>query len=338
MTDSPGWYPLGQICYPPELPTYLSNVYNLKPIVGIPNDAEVIGIHAVLHAARKVSEVPGMHDPGLLMGLADHLFGVQMGIEASDATYSPPALPTHISVTLEPVSGSPTDEEMSKVQDVVLTYQEMRRFPPMFDAHINMELSQHLFGLKMARHMGLAGEIQPILAPKAIVKPSSTFTNMIQTPNKTEGDTAATNNAGTGEETTTVHHAYQSVIDISIRDLMERSTQLDERFNQLLERSNELVERWGQPIDQSGSPTLSEQFNQVLERLTQVIEHSQQPTKQSDQLAERFNQLFEKLNRLTEQSNQPAQKANELAEQSNNLAHKANQLAEKLNQSSDHSY
>ncbi|CAE6439877.1 unnamed protein product [Rhizoctonia solani] len=345
MADHPGWYPPGQVCHPPELPTYLNNVYNLKPIVGVPNDAEVIGIHTVLHAARKASEIPGMHDPGLLMGLADHLFGAQMAryrskysliAFPSDATYSPPTLPTHISVKLEPASGAPTDEEMAKAQDVVLTYQEMRRFPSIFDAHVNMELSQHLFDLQMARYMRLAGESQPILVPDAIIKSSSALPNTAHTPTKTEESTSATNNAGTGAENLEIHHTFQSVTGIDIHGLMERSNQLAERFNQLLERSNELLERYGQPFDQSSSPTLPEQFNQVLERLTQMMERSH-PAEQSNQLVERFNQLLERFNQMVEQSKEPAQRANELAEQSNNLADGANQLAEKLNQSFERS-
>ncbi|GAB1528568.1 hypothetical protein RhiTH_011762 [Rhizoctonia solani] len=174
MTGRPGWYPPGQICHPPELPVYLKNVYDLKPIMGVPNDAEVIRIHAVLHAARKLSEVPAMMDPSLLMGLADHLFDVQMAryrskyslitfpsvrvllqldprfvelrVERYIFTSDPP---DHLSTKLESVSSASTNEQMIKVQDILLNYPEMRRFPSMFDAHVNMELSQHLFDLQM---------------------------------------------------------------------------------------------------------------------------------------------------------------------------------------------
>ncbi|CAE6439895.1 unnamed protein product [Rhizoctonia solani] len=132
MVGHSGWYPPEQTCSPPALPDYLKNVYDLKPIVGVPSDAEVIEIHAVVHAARKASEIPGMHDPGLLMGLADHLFSAQMAryrkkysliIFPSDATYTPPALPAHISITLEPMSGTPSDEYMMKAKEVLRSYQ-----------------------------------------------------------------------------------------------------------------------------------------------------------------------------------------------------------------------
>ncbi|CEL58677.1 hypothetical protein RSOLAG1IB_08741 [Rhizoctonia solani AG-1 IB] len=176
MVDCPGWYPSGQVCYPPELPAYLSNVYDLKPIVGLPSDAEVIGIHAVLYAARKASEIPGMHDPGLLMGLADHLFGAQMAryrskhsliTFPSDATYSPPTLPTHllkdstyappplpvhVAVQLEPITKSPSEEEVIKVQTAIRTYQQFANVPSLFDPHVDMDLSQHLFDIQMTRY------------------------------------------------------------------------------------------------------------------------------------------------------------------------------------------
>ncbi|KDN33792.1 hypothetical protein RSAG8_13121, partial [Rhizoctonia solani AG-8 WAC10335] len=67
MAEHPGWYPPGQVCYPPELPAYLKNVCDLKPVVGVPSDAEVMRIHSVMHAANRVSGVPGMHDAGLFM-------------------------------------------------------------------------------------------------------------------------------------------------------------------------------------------------------------------------------------------------------------------------------
>ncbi|KAF8697216.1 hypothetical protein RHS03_07790, partial [Rhizoctonia solani] len=338
MTDHPGWYPPGQICHPPELPVYLKNVYDLKPIVGVPNDAEVIGIHAVLHATRKVSEVPGMMDPSLLMGLADHLFDVQMAryrskysliTFPSDATYSPPDLPDHLSAKLESVSGSPTNKQMIKVQDVLLTYQEMRRFPTMFDAHVNMELSQHLFDLQMARHMRMAGERVSTWGSEATPKPPVTLPNTPHTSSKTE-ETVTTNNIGRGADDIEAHYTIHSVTVTETSDLIERSNKLAERFNQLLERSNELLEGRNRSTDNSSTPNSAQQFNQILERLTQIVEHFQKP-------AEQFNQLFERLNQLVELPKQPAQRANELGEQSNNIAVRANQLIEQLNQSFVHS-
>ncbi|CAE6397382.1 unnamed protein product [Rhizoctonia solani] len=329
MAHNPGWYPPGQVCYPPELPASFRSIHDLKPIVGVPSDDEVISIHTVMHAASRVSGVPEMHDPKFFMQLADHLFDVQMAryrskyslvTFPSDATYTPPTLPTHISVNLEPVSGAPSDDEMSNVHEAIQVYQELRRIPSLFDAHVNMELSQHLFDLQMARHMRLAGESQPrpVLQTAEPVH-SVESTNAVDT-----------------------HHTPQPVPGIDVRELMEKSNQLAERFNRLLERSNELVERCTQPIDQSRSPTLSEQFSQVLERLTVLVEQPRQPAEHSDALAERFNQLFERFNQLVEQSNEPAHKANELAEKANRLmrqlgnsSQRSNELAEQTKSSWD---
>ena len=91
-----------QIYEPPSLPDYLKNIFDLKPVVGIPSDEEVKGIHAVIRAAYNVSHgelyrkyhsacdmllmariVPGMFDSVLSMQLAQHLFEVQMGEEIS---------------------------------------------------------------------------------------------------------------------------------------------------------------------------------------------------------------------------------------------------------------
>ncbi|CAE6458200.1 unnamed protein product [Rhizoctonia solani] len=315
MTNYTSWYPSGQICHPPELPPYLRNVYDLKPIVGVPDDSEVIGIHAVIQAANRASGIPGMHDPDLLMGLADHLFSAQMAkyrskysliVFPSDATYTPPILPAHISVTLEPVSGVPSDEETIKAQEAVRSYQGFSHVPSMFDPHVNMEISQHLFDLQMARYMRVAGESRP-----------------------SEENIVATNNAGIGANAA-VHHMHHSASVNNAGELMERSNQLAERFNALLERSNELVENFTHPTDQSNR--LSDQLSQVLERLTQLVERVHQPTEQSGQLAERFNQLFEQFNQVVEQSNRPSEQFNQLVEQLSQPLQQSNHLAERSNQ------
>ncbi|KAF8750732.1 hypothetical protein RHS01_09055 [Rhizoctonia solani] len=303
MTDRPGWYPPGQICHPPELPVYLKNVYDLKPIVGVPNDAEVTRIHAVLHAARKLSEVPAMMDPSLLMGLADHLFDVQMGIEANIrlspflvATYSPPNLPDHLSTKLESVSGAPTNEQMIKVQDILLNYQEMRRFPSMFDAHVNMELSQHLFDLQMARHMRMAGESEPILGSEATLKPPVTLLNTPHTPSKTE-EAITTNNIGRGADDIEAHYTIHSVTGAETRDLIERSNKLAERFNQL----NQLVELSKQPAQRANE--LGEQSNNIADRANQLIEQLNQSFGHSNQLSEKANKSLESFAGLLQNIN-----------------------------------
>ncbi|CAE7110054.1 unnamed protein product [Rhizoctonia solani] len=343
MVDHPEWYPHSQVCYPPELPPYFKNIHELKPIVGAPSDDEVIGIHVVMHAASRVSGVSGMHDPIFFMQLADHLFNAQMAryrskyslvTFPSNATYTPPALPAHISANLGPVSGAPSDEEIIKVHDTIQTYQELRRIPSLFDARVNMELSQHLFDLQMARHMRISGESQP--RPMSQIAEGPTHpTQSAEITQRSSGDsvTGATNSTGTGANVADMHHISQPTADINIRDLMERSNQLAERFNLLLEHSNELVERHNQRANKPSSQPLAEQFNQVLERLTQIVGQTHQPTEQPDQMTDRFNQLFERLNQLVEQSTQYTQRANELSWRSNDSADRANKLAERLNES-----
>ncbi|CAE6458863.1 unnamed protein product [Rhizoctonia solani] len=339
MVDHTGWYPSGQVCSPPELPAYLKNVYDLKPIIGVPSDDEVIGIHAVIQAARKTSDIPGMHNPGLLMRLTDHLFGAQMAryrdqysciTFPSDATYKPPILPAHVSIRLESVSGAPTDEDMMKVQDAVQTYQELKRIPSMFDAQVNMELSQHLFDLQMARYMRLAGESQPSPASLVTASPESPAKVAEPTPNTAADMTSGTNNAGTGSSAGDVH----TTPGTDIHELLERSNQLADQSNVLLERSNKISELFSQSINHINP--LAEHVDQVLERLTQLVEHAHRPA-ESDQQTERFNQLFERFNQLVEQSTHPVNRTNELKERSNQLAERANKLVEHLTQSSDRS-
>ncbi|CAE6428913.1 unnamed protein product [Rhizoctonia solani] len=124
---------IDQICSPPELPPYLKNVHDLKSTRGIPEDEEMIGIHAVIRMAQKVVDVPGVGNSALLYQLTEHLFHVQMVKHQSryldvvfpeNIIYTPPNLPTHISVRLEPITGTPTDGEVIKVQDAIRSYQQ----------------------------------------------------------------------------------------------------------------------------------------------------------------------------------------------------------------------
>ncbi|KDN34432.1 hypothetical protein RSAG8_12464, partial [Rhizoctonia solani AG-8 WAC10335] len=322
MTNPTGWYPPGQVCYPPELPAYLKNIYDLKPVVGAPSEAEVIGIHSVIHAANRVSVVPGMHDPGLLMGLADHLFGAQMAkyrnkysliVFPSDATYTPPTatLPAHISVNLETVIGAPSNEEIIKAQEAVRSYQQFSHVPSLFDAHVNMELSQHLFDLQMARYMRCAGEGQQNPGPR----PKSPVQTVEQRSTTSEETSITTNNAGTGASTATAVHAAQTALTIDALDVMEQPNvptgentrqpmntldPLTERFNQIHERFNQIVEQLNRSAQQANQ--LSERSNQLIERSNLLCEQLVLPIQQSNQLLEGLNQLLEGFNQHLQRS------------------------------------
>ncbi|CAE6439904.1 unnamed protein product [Rhizoctonia solani] len=71
-------YPSHQVISPPGLSPYLVGEYKLESITGVPNDDEVIRIHAVLRVANKLVDVQGMSDPSLLSHISEHLFDVQM--------------------------------------------------------------------------------------------------------------------------------------------------------------------------------------------------------------------------------------------------------------------
>ncbi|CAE6459445.1 unnamed protein product [Rhizoctonia solani] len=313
-------YLTNQVLSPPDLPPYLESVYKLKSIVGEPSDDEVIGIHAVIQVASKVVDVQGMGDPLLLFRLSEHLFNVQMtkyrtkylqAVFPENTTYTPPALPAHVS-NLESITGMPSAEAIIKVQNAIRGYQQFSNVPSMFDPRVNMDLSQHLFDLQMARYTQMANESSTVSPPQESVKPASPIP-IVGRAVEVEESLSATNNAGTGATTANPPQTPQSTPFIDIRELLERSNQLADRFNQLLERSNELANRPVQPAEQPNSPT--ERFNQALERISQLIGHACKPAEQSNQLAERFNQLFDRFNQLAEQSNQSAQGANKLLEQ-----------------------
>ncbi|CAE6417357.1 unnamed protein product [Rhizoctonia solani] len=300
MVDHSGWYPPGQVCYPPELPTYLKNVHDPQPIVGVPSDDEVVGIHTVIQAATRASNIPGMHDPVLFMKLTDHLFSVQMLVYRNkytslmfptDVTYTPPALPAHVPVNLEPISCAPSDEEVTKVQDAIRTYHKYSKIPSMFEPLVSAELSQHLFDIQMARYMNRAAQRQPNQLPQETTQPRNPTGATTDT-----GNTNASNNAGTGDDVMESHPVQIT----AVYDILERSNQLVERANQLSERSNQLIERSNQ---------IAERTNQLIDRPDQPAKQSNQPTDQpsTNSLAERFNELLGRLKQYLERSNQLAE-------------------------------
>ncbi|CAE6474089.1 unnamed protein product [Rhizoctonia solani] len=153
---------------PPHLPTYLSDTYDLKPIVGKPADEDVKVIHAVIRSLNAMAHVPALYNPDLSMRLSQHLFGAQMAVYRADysisllpgekSVYTPPKLPWHITDTLNQVVGAPSDEEVKSVQSAVRAVEDQANNPKLFDANLNMNLSQHLFNLQFARYMHDSGQ------------------------------------------------------------------------------------------------------------------------------------------------------------------------------------
>ncbi|CCO37655.1 hypothetical protein BN14_11813 [Rhizoctonia solani AG-1 IB] len=149
---------INQVYSPPELPQYLKDVCDLRPIVGTPTDDELIGIHSVIQVASKAADIRGLGDSLLLARLSEHLFSAQMAryrvtyldvVLPENATYIPPKLPSHVSVHLETVTGIPSEEDIIKAQEAVRSYQQFSNVPSMFNAGTNVELSQHLFDMQM---------------------------------------------------------------------------------------------------------------------------------------------------------------------------------------------
>lgn len=147
---------------PPPLPGYLKNVHDLNPIVGTPSDEEIKEIHAVMRAAAHMSQIPAMFNPELSMNLAQHLFDVQMAVYRSryshcispgDNVYTPPVLPSPITIALKPIVGVPSDEETQLVHAAMSSWEHLKHVPAMFDADLEMNLSQHLFDVQMARYL-----------------------------------------------------------------------------------------------------------------------------------------------------------------------------------------
>ncbi|CAE6395202.1 unnamed protein product [Rhizoctonia solani] len=269
-------YPPNQTILPPDLPPYLKSVHKLEPIVGAPNDDQLIGILSVIRVAQKAIEIPGMGDHILICRLSEYLFDAQMARYRSNhyaamfpesTTYTPPTLPAHFPVLLEPVNGAPSEEELLKVQDAIRLYHHYLNVPTMFDPQVNMELSQHLFDIQMGN------EAHPTRPKKLRALLSKYF-----------GCAGSINNAGTGAW---VPELVQPAGDAIVSEAIGRSNLLAEQANKLSERTNLLIER----------------SNQIAERSNQLVERSSQPIEQPTNLTERFNQLFERLNEHLEQSN-----------------------------------
>ncbi|CAE6439317.1 unnamed protein product [Rhizoctonia solani] len=306
MTD----YPNVQIYSPPELPPYLESVHHLQPIVGVPNDDELIGIFSVILVAEKAAEIPGMGNPGLIFRLSEHLFDVQMARYRSkylittfpeSTVYTPPALPAHVNIRLEPIAVAPSEEELIKVQDAMRVYRQFSNVPSMFDPHVNMELSQYLFDIQMGKHTQRAWQnnARPNNAP---------FTNLPRTgerPNNLSNkpSTSGTNNSGTGENVIGLAQLTQVIRDAGVQDAIERSNRLAEqanclieRSNQLAERSNQLVERSNQPIEQSNQ--FADRFNELLQRQNQHMERSIELAKESTKPIEKLGGVLENINKV----------------------------------------
>ncbi|CAE6473257.1 unnamed protein product [Rhizoctonia solani] len=200
--------PSQTILTPPDLPSYLAGVHDLRPIVGKPTDEEIKGIHAVIRALNAIVHLYTVYDPNLSVQLSQHLFGAQMGTYyipllsawllsdvlwvdsclssqsfdkfatkskfpilitrqdcadiALKSVYTPPTLPSHIPSTLDQVVGTPSVEDIKSAQGALRSAENLVTSPQLFDADLNMRLSQHLFDLQFARYMHDLGQGESI--------------------------------------------------------------------------------------------------------------------------------------------------------------------------------
>ncbi|KAG8686781.1 hypothetical protein FRC11_008375 [Ceratobasidium sp. 423] len=185
-----------------------------------------------------------------------------------NTTYEPPALPAHLSVQLEPISGVPSGEQIIKVQDALRSYQQFAG----------------------AKYMQRAKQNQSVSAPRDA--PSLHYHKAIEEAVVTiEEERRATNNPGPEIDAIEPDRPMERAPDAGLQDAIVRSNRLAEQANQLAERSNLLIER----------------SNQIAERANQLAERSNEPAEQSNNLVERFNELFSRLNGHFEQSNRLAE-------------------------------
>ncbi|CAE6439350.1 unnamed protein product [Rhizoctonia solani] len=300
--------PTDSICLPPDLPPYLKDVHDLKPILGVPNDEEVIGIHAVIRMASKVVDVPGVGDSRILAQLSEHLFSVQMGkyrknylatVFPQDTTFTPPTLPVHVAVQLEPITGAPSDEEMIKVQQALRSYHQFANAPSLFNPRTDMELSQHLFNIQMARYKQHAGQNRATTASHDNLALSSTGPAE-QTFDAGQGSPQSGNNVGTGASVVDFNGPAQSRLEVGIQAALERSNGLAEQAKQLMERSNQIAEQTNLLIERANPPgeQLTKQFTKLFERMNQHLEQSNSLAERSIRPVEKLGEVLGNINRV----------------------------------------
>ncbi|KAF8750922.1 hypothetical protein RHS01_09048 [Rhizoctonia solani] len=213
---------------PPDLPPYLKNVHELKPIIGPPTDSELLAIHAVVRAAQNASNIPGMYDSVLSMKLAEHVFAAQMaryrnkyslGVFREKIIFTPPVLPEHVPVKLQSITEAPADEDLTKVHSALRAYEQFQ-----------MHISQTPLSL------------QPTDPPRPASSVSSLRQQTPAPDQATEEETSGgspTINVGTGAKTPTPFPR-------------EPETNLfapDPVVHLALQESNHLVERLGETMD-----------------------------------------------------------------------------------------
>ncbi|KEP48425.1 putative PSDC domain protein [Rhizoctonia solani 123E] len=258
--------------------------------------------------AQKAVDIPGTGDPALLAQLYEHLFDIQIAkhrnrylsaVFPETTTYTPPTLPAHVAVQLEPVTGAPCEDEVMKVQSAMRSYDQFANASALFDPRVGLELSQHLFDIQMARYTVRANEGHVSQPGKSS---SSSRTRTVEQPVATGSRTPTntTNNAGFGADVGGFYASTRDQPEVATRDAIERSNRLAEQTNQLIERSNQIAECANQLVEKAISPAEQShrRLNELFGRLNTHLEQSNSLAKESTKPVEKLGDALRNINKV----------------------------------------
>ncbi|CAE6541873.1 unnamed protein product [Rhizoctonia solani] len=147
---------------PPQLPSFLDNIFKLKPIIGNPTREEVKLVHEAIRALNSFPHASELKNTELSVELSQYLFDIQMichrqkyptSVLPNDMVYDPPTLPSYIPIELKSVTGPPSNKEIASVHTALRISESFANIPSIFDSDFHVELYQHLFDIQLARHV-----------------------------------------------------------------------------------------------------------------------------------------------------------------------------------------
>ncbi|GAB1524431.1 hypothetical protein RhiTH_007585 [Rhizoctonia solani] len=248
------WYPPGQLYYPPALPDYLKDVYNLKPFIGVPSNAEnvtytppALPAH-ILIALKPISGAP----------LDDEMMKVQEALQL----YQQFSHTRHM-------------QAAGQVQPEIV--------PQMYAASSKPESPTQAMGCTTKpaiTHTNNAGrgadntEIRLTTGSSPSIDLCELMEQSTQTHEKFNQLLEQTNKL--------------------LEQQPDHSNSVTERLDQIFKQSAQYLEQTRQPTEEYVQfNQLFEQFNQLVEQSTQSAQRANEIAKQSNALAEKSNQLAE---------------------------------------------
>ncbi|CAE6524279.1 unnamed protein product [Rhizoctonia solani] len=210
--------------------------------------------------------------------------------ELMTTVHTPPTLPVHVTIDLEPITGAPSEEEIIKVQSAIRAYQHFASgyisVPSIFDSRVDMELSQHLFDIQMANYTQRVRQSPTRVIPQETLGSNSSIE---RTTDVAEEPSNATINAATGAAAIEFNLLNQSADVSGFGDAIEHSNRPNERANQLVERSSQSMEQ---------STKLAEKFNELFEKFNDNSEKSSLLAEASTKQTERLGDILENVNKV----------------------------------------